>query len=69
MYDAADGRQKTLTPTVLGAEHGLPTTLCALSHDPVIMTDARGFVWVTTLGGVVNIDPGTIPPEPGRRAC
>jgi ligand-binding sensor domain-containing protein len=65
LYDVAARRRTRLMPTLLGTEHGLPTTLCALSHDPVIMTDARGLVWVTTLGGVVNIDPRTIPPEPG----
>ncbi len=64
LYDVAAGQRPALAPSVLGTEHGLPTTLCALSHDPVIMTDRRGLVWVATLGGVVSLEPGTLPADP-----
>ncbi|MDO8835677.1 MAG: two-component regulator propeller domain-containing protein [Vicinamibacterales bacterium] len=54
-YEA--GTRSQISSVVYGLEHGLPSTLCALSHDPVITADARGHIWVATLGGVVSIDP------------
>jgi ligand-binding sensor domain-containing protein len=51
-----EGRLTRVTSTRYGLEHGLPSTLCALSHDPVIMRDADGQLWMATLGGVVAID-------------
>lgn len=67
LAEYAAGTRSTVTSVVYGLEHGLPSTLCALSHDPVITTDVRGHIWVATLGGVVSIDPavsrpGTVPP-------
>jgi hypothetical protein len=56
LHDYAAGRRATVASVVYGLEHGLPSTLCALSHDPVITTDAQGRVWAATLGGVVSID-------------
>jgi ligand-binding sensor domain-containing protein len=55
----ADGRLPTVPSEVFGLEHGLPSTLCALSHHPVAITTRDGHIWFATLGGVVEADPST----------
>jgi hypothetical protein len=57
LHEYAAGTRSRIGPVVYGLEQGLPSTLCALSHDPVITTDASGHVWVATLGGLAEIDP------------
>jgi hypothetical protein len=63
LYDLAAGRRPRVAPTVFGAPHGLPSSLCALSHDPVITTASDGQIWVATLGGAVSIDPARAEPR------
>lgn len=58
LHDYAAGKRSRIDSTAYGLEHGLASTLGALSHDPVAMTDAEGHVWIATLGGVVRTDPG-----------
>ena len=55
----AEGRIQNVPSEVFGLEHGLPSTLCALSHHPVATTGRDGHVWFATLGGVVESDPST----------
>lgn len=57
LHDFAAGRRSRVVSEAYGLEHGLASTLGALGHDPVAMTDAGGHVWVATLGGVVETDP------------
>lgn len=57
LHDFAAGQRSRIISAAYGLEHGLVSTLGALSHDPVAMTDADGHVWVATLGGVVRTDP------------
>jgi ligand-binding sensor domain-containing protein len=50
-----------------GLEHGLTSTLFAISHHPVIMTSSDGHIWAAGSGGVVELDPTqsrmeTLPP-------
>jgi ligand-binding sensor domain-containing protein len=53
----AAGVSTQVTSVVYGLEHGLPTTMFALSHHPVIMTGANGHVWAAAPAGIVEVDP------------
>jgi ligand-binding sensor domain-containing protein len=53
----ADGALASPPFELLGLEHGLPSTLCALSHHPIVTIARNGRAWVATLGGAVEADP------------
>jgi ligand-binding sensor domain-containing protein len=59
--DFAEGRIHSIVSTAYGREHGLPSTMAAVSTYPGAAKSADGRLWFAVVGGLAVADPKRLP--------